>query len=160
MKIDLDTIFYLIITIVILALTGLSRRKKKRPVPGQELQGMDEQEPKSPQNGRLSDTADVISDPFERLENMFKQPEPDDTPKVVSLEEIVDEETEYLEEKEAASKGKPPGEEILKEDLTKRSMQMEEEIKVRKVQKLKLFENVDELKKAVIYAEILNRKEY
>jgi hypothetical protein len=160
MKIDLDTIFYLIITIVILALTGLSRRKKKRPVPGHELQGADEQESESTRNDRFPGTEDVISDPFERLENLFKQPEPVDTPKVVSLEEIVDEETEYLEEKEAASKGKPPGEEILKEDLTKQSLQMEEEIRIRRMGKLKLFENVCELRKAVIYAEILNRKEY
>jgi len=160
MKIDLDTIFYIVITIVILALTGLSRRKKKRPVPGHELQGMDEQESEYPQNERLSDTEDVISDPFERLENLFKQPEPVDTPRVVSLEEIVDEETEYLEEKEAASKAKPPGEEILKEDYTKQSLQMEEEIEERMNKTLKLFENIDELKKAVIYAEILNRKEY
>jgi len=160
MNIDLDTIFYLILTIVILALTGLSRRKIKKPAPGQELQGKKEQEPESPQNDRLYDIADMLSDPFERLENMFKQPEPEDTPQVVSLEEIADEEEEYLEGKKAASKGKPPGEEILKEDLTTQSIQTEEESKVRKVQKLKLFENVDELKKAIIYAEILNRKEY
>jgi hypothetical protein len=160
MKIDLDTIFYLIITIVILALTGLSRRKKKRPVPEHELQGAEEQESESTQNDRFSGTADVISDPFERLENLFKQPEPVDTPRVVSLEEIADEEIEYPEEKETASEDKPPGEEILNEDLTKQSMQMEEEIRIRRMKKLKLFENVCELRKAVIYAEILNRKEY
>jgi len=160
MKIDIDTIFYIIISIIILALTGLTRRKKKTAIPKPVLDSMREQRSELSREEGSNDNGDIISDPFDRLEKLFAEPEPDSVPQAVSLEEIIDEETEYMKEKEAASNATPPEKEITKEDLSQKSFQTQDEDKVKKIRKLKLFGNVDEFKKAVIYTEIMNRKQY
>ena len=158
MKIDIDTIFYIVISILILLITGLTRRKKKATVPKTGLQNMENQDSGVSSDKVKAGMEDRLTDPFERLEKLFLQPEPVPAPEAVSLEEIVDEETEYYKEKEAASQAPPVEQPIYSEDSTKELTQLQD----KDIQDLKLdlFKDVDELKKAVIYAEILKRKEY
>jgi hypothetical protein len=158
MKIDASSIFYIVISILILVVTGLSRRKKKPIVPKPGLQNMQGQAPGVSPDAATSGREDRISDPFERLERMFIQPEADTYSEAVSLEELVNEETEYLKEKEAASETAQVEQEIPKEPSPQELIPSQE--KEKKYQKLDLFKCVNDLKKAVIYAEILNRKEY
>jgi len=136
MKTDVSSIFYIVISILILVVTGLSRRKKKPIVPKPGLQNMQGQAPGVPPDAATSGRENRISDPFERLERMFIQPEADIYSEAVSQVE----------------------QEIPKEPLTQESCQSQE--KEKQYQKLDLFKCVNDLKKAVIYAEILNRKEY
>ncbi|KPK88078.1 MAG: hypothetical protein AMS27_00570 [Bacteroides sp. SM23_62_1] len=158
MKIDIDTIFYIVISILILIVTGLSRRKKKGTIPGQGSQNIPGQVPGRSPDVTSSSAEESISDPFERLEKLFLQPETVPTPESVTLEEIVDEEEAYFMEKEASSKAEPEKQKIP--DKAK-----EQEIKPprdedKQYPDLNLFKDIDELKRAVIYAEILNRKEF
>ena len=158
MKIDIDTIFYIVISILILLITGLSRRKKKAAAPTTGLQNMQNQDREAPRNELKNDMEMSVHDPFVRLEKLFLQPEPVSTPEAVSLEELVDEETEYLKEKENASQTSPVEQQIHTKDLNQESIQLLD----KDIQDLKLdlFPDADELKKAIIYAEILKRKEY
>jgi hypothetical protein len=160
MKLDIDSIFYIVLSILILALTGLTRRKKKSTLPGTGLQNLQERQRTLSQDERSITTGDVINDPFESLQKLFAQTESIPSREAVSLEELIDEETEYLKEQEAARKKEPKEQAILKEVLTKQPAEDQEEKGIKKAGKLALFENADELKRAVIYSEILNRKEY
>lgn len=158
MKLDIDSIFYIVISVLILVITGLSRRKKKLSALKPGLQNMRQQGPEVSPDGATTGMEDRISNPFERLEKLFLQPESVSSSEGVSLEELVDEETEYFREKEAASQAAQVEQEIPKEELTQELCQSQD--KKKQYQKLDLFKCVNELKKAVIYAEILNRKEY
>lgn len=77
-----------------------------------------------------------------------------------SLEVIVDEVAEYLKEKEIERSGIKPENKFDEQDLTRQGKSGTRIQDQKKKSKIPLFENVDEIKKALIYSEILKRKEY
>jgi len=118
MKLDIDTIFYIVISILILVITGLSRRKKKLTATKPGLQNMQQQRPGISPDEATTSMEDRISDPFKRLEKLFLQPEAVPSTEAVSLEELIDEETEYYKEKEAESQASQVKQEIPDETST------------------------------------------
>ena len=76
MKADFDSYLYIIITIVILIITALGKRRKKpvqqatgKPAPGRQVTMDDYQETADPYEN--ADAGQMMSDPFERLQKLF-----------------------------------------------------------------------------------------
>ncbi len=193
MKVDIDSIVVVIVSLLFLVFSGLLRSRKKKPVmksnlkykppSGQAFKGKD----------LLNEAVTMINDPFAKLEKMFNAPEQTYSQEGESLEEaaikelgytevipgkkevsqevpvkqesqslevIVDEVAEYLKEKEI-SKSAIKTEKMFDDgDLTQQGKRIGNIQDQKKKAKIPLFENVDDIKKAVIYSEILNRKEY
>jgi hypothetical protein len=154
MKIDIDTIFYIILSIIILVVSGLGSRRRKQ------AQQMKTVAPSSarpvaldPEEKKISQPRQPALDPFERLEQILTGQSQYETMEGESLEvledeeqTIIDEEEEYLAEPVPQQKAHPPdlayetGDEQGKKSLGG------------------LFRDVDEITRAVIYSEILPRK--
>ncbi len=160
--IDLDSFIFIIITIVILVLSGIgsARKRKARQSSGvPETQDQDETGPGSPVPGM---------DTFSRLEEMF-------TGRMGFSEEtgtgIPTDEADIVEEHQpqATSQDTPLPEEGIP---TVEPLDDEEESSItiydlpdaqlgeKRLKVSELFKNMDEIKKAVIYSEIFNRKYY
>lgn len=77
-----------------------------------------------------------------------------------SLEEIVDEVSEYLKEKEISKSTIKTDQKLDEHDLTQQEEVARSMLYPKKKTRIPLFENVDDIKKAVIYSEILKRKDY
>ncbi len=154
MKIDLDAIFYIILSIIILIISGLgSRRKKltqpmKRSAPsvGQSPgQGVDEME--------MRRSRQPVPDPFARLEQILTGQSPYETLEGESLEVIEDEEEMIVKEEEKVmvspvTEGKPAVYDTplkVEGKTVKRTMD-------------DLFGDMDEITRAIIYSEILPRR--
>ncbi len=153
MKIDIDSILYIVITIVILVISGLGSRRKKK------MQQM--KTPAAPGSGLFEpgetdepQAQQEATNPFERFEQILSG----QTPKTWTMEEespetIVDE--EELIPEEIKERTQEEETEVWEDKTAKEEIQTEEpEEKTLPG----LFENVNEIKRAVIYNEILNRK--
>ena len=77
-----------------------------------------------------------------------------------SLEVIVDEVAEYMKEKDKVTSVKETIKTFDDRDLTQKKSKKTTDIKEKPKIPLLLFKDFDDFKKAVIYSEILNRKEY
>jgi hypothetical protein len=193
MKADVDSIVVIILTLLFLVITGLSRRRGKKPAmrSGMQYGKPAGQEPRA--RDLLSDAVSMINDPFAKLEKIFNVPEQPVSQEAQSLEEIpvsgqvsyepvappvavsaevttgkesqsleviVDEVAEYMKEKEIEKSAVKTEKKIDEFDIT---MQEKQAFSVRDQKKkagISLFENFDDFKKAIIYSEILKRKEY
>ncbi len=145
MKIDIDSIFYVILMIIILVVSGLGSRRRKRaqqmnkPIPsGARPVTKDPEEIKIPQPRRPA------LDPFSRLEQILTG----QSPEVMEDEEltIIDDQEEYLAEP-------VPQQEAHEPDFT-----AETEDDQGKKSLDGLFRDADEITRAIIYSEILPRK--
>jgi hypothetical protein len=172
-KVDFDSILYIVITLVIIVISALgSRRKRLQKTQAPAPPGTDPVEPvekKTPFTDFIKEAAQAVSadtyeasetdlqqktaTPLERLEQFLTGQEPGyASTEGESLETIVDEEEQILEEMQADSEEEqhelighePDIDAIRKADSEKNH--------------LDLFTDVDEIKKAVIYSEILKRK--
>jgi len=192
MKADADSIVVIVLTLLFLVITGLSKRRKRKPgmksnlqygkSAGQDFKGKD----------LLSDAVTMINDPFAKLEQIFNVPEQSAGQEVQSLEEmpvmeqvssepttpskaispevnvakepplevIVDEVSEYLKQKEIGKISTITDKKFDDQDLTKQVKPDYSILDQKKRSTIPLFENVDDLKKAIIYAEILGRKDF
>ncbi len=191
MKMDTDSILYIVITLVILVISGLSsKRKKKAQMEAQaaearkrddEFEGDEEEyyEPEAyeeepepaPMNifETLKSASSTVtrqsSNPFEKLEQFMGGQNPfsvNQDPRVQgmegeSLEDTIDEEEQILEDIRKRRENEPTSP-IEKEpvDEPENDYTLSEDRKKEDI--LELFGNVNEIKKAVIYSEILNRK--
>jgi len=193
MKVDIDSIIVIIISLLFLVFGGLSRRKKNKPVVKSNLQYKQTSTPTPKGNDLLSEAVSMINDPFAKLEKMFNIPEPTYTAEGESLEEgveqepgftevipdkkresselpaenesqslevIVDEVAEYLKEKEISKSAIKTERKFDEKDLTMQDKPTESGLELKKKAGIPLFKNVDDIKKAVIYSEILSRKQY
>jgi hypothetical protein len=77
-----------------------------------------------------------------------------------SLEVIVDEVSEYLKDKEIEKSALQAEKKFDDLDLTSQKITDSTMQGQKKRAKIPLFKNVNEIKRAVIYSEILNRKEF
>jgi hypothetical protein len=192
MKVNPDSIVFIIISLLILFISGLSKRRKKKPVMKSNLQF---KQPITPgyKGKDLFDAVRMINDPLDKLEKMFSTPQETDMQEgtslevvkdveqgpaevstfkktvleevptgkeAQSLEVIVDEVAEYLKEKEIEKSAIKSERKFDDLDLTKQGSTGSIGSDQKKRNKIPLFENVDEIKKALIYSEILKRKEY
>jgi len=182
MKMDVDSIVVIIVSILFLIISGLTKRRKNKPAVKSSLLSK-----------QTSNQITMINNPFDKLEKMFNIPEQTDSQEgeslevgaeqepglteVVtdnkarsqevpleqesqSLEVIVDEVAEYLKEKEISKTAVKTREQFDKMDLTQQEKRTGGNLEQKPKVKIPLFENIDDIKKAVIYSEILNRKEY
>ena len=173
MKLDFDTILYIVITLAILVISALGSRRKKRlqktqsPAPP----GTDSSEPlekETPFLDLIKKSAQAVSEdpyqetrrgpqqqitnPLERLEQFLTGQEPRyASAEGESLETIVDEEEQILEEIQGNSREEDynVAEQIPENEYNKADPEKNQ---------LGLFDDVDEFKKAIIYSEILKRK--
>jgi hypothetical protein len=176
MKLDIDSILYIIITIAILVISGLgSRRKKRAQQMEAEAQAAAEEDAElaeerkeetvpPPPTFNIFDSVrktterieqQVSSDPLSRLEKFLTGQEP----RVVSmegetLEETVDEEEQILAE--IRSRKEPESDEDKMAAVYGSAEDTEDNERESNLHGL--FENIDEIKRAVIYSEILNRR--
>jgi len=192
MKVNPDSIVFIIVSLLILFIGGLSKRRKKKPVMKSNPQF---KQPIIPgyKGKDLFDAVSMINDPLAKLEKMFSTPQEADIqegtslevvknvdqvsvevptgkkivsqevpagPEAQSLEVIVDEVAEYLKEKEIERSASKTERKFDDGDLTKQGLPGSIVQDQKKKVKIPLFENVDEIKKALIYSEILKRKEY
>lgn len=192
MKVNPDSIVFIIVSLLILFIGGLSKRRKKKPVMKSNQQF---KQPINPEyKGRdLFDAVSMINNPLAKLEKMFGTPQETYMPEgsslevvndlepepaevttgkktvlekipagkeAQSLEVMVDEVAEYYKEKEIEKSTIKIEQKFDDQDLTKQGSPGGRVQDQKKRIKIPLFENVDEIKKALIYSEILKRKEY
>jgi hypothetical protein len=180
---DIDSILYIVITLAILIISGLSGRKRKQAqmeaAKAKATPSADSQEGGSYMQEEESDEIQEISDPasdtpvnlfktfkqsqnpLERLEQILtgqvplenQVPPPYKSAEGVTMEDTVDEEEQILAD---IRKRNEEVSDIETEDLSGTTTGDTEEEDARSLPGL--FADIDEIKKAVIYSEILNRK--
>ncbi len=160
MKIDLDSILYIVLTIAILAISALGSRRKKKllqqqaSVPPSET-GSTAMDSAESRKARIGPSWQQPAGPLERLEQILSG----DTPvyesmEGESLETVVDEEEQILQDLE---RSRQEGEKEPEVDI--KITGKEDEAGKRENKGLPtLFGDVDEVKKAIIYSEIMNRR--
>jgi len=170
MKIDIDSILYIAIMIVVLVISGLSSRKKKRAKQMQaqaQASGAAEPDPfehvedessdaraTGPVKTKTAFASQQVSNPLGRLEQFLSGQFPQvETMEGESLETTVDEEELILEE---IRRSREKDEMRVSEE--KPAEQEEQTEKLEKTGIPPLFDNLDEVKKAIIYSEIMQRK--
>jgi hypothetical protein len=152
-KIDIDSIFYIILSIIILAVSGLGRRRKKQNQP------MKNPLPSSAQAGTREPRDMTFTrprgpvDPFERLEQILTGQPQYQTLEGESLEDLEDEEQMIVDEEETYSAAAEP-----QQMEPGASLPAEKEGEQMKLGMLGLFQDLDEITRAIIYSEILPRK--
>ena len=182
MKADVDSILYIAITIAILVISAISGRKKKRAKQMQATATQQKEEDifdpvdsesdtyyqPDPLRAETTSTSQNVQNPFDRLEQFITGQFPQtqsvkESPQSAmeetvsmegeTLETVVDEEEVIMEE---IRKSRENGYKTIRED---KPSEKEYEIGLSaKKNPLGLFENTDEIKKAIIYNEILKRK--
>ncbi len=175
MKFEIDTILYIVISIIIIAASTLGKKKRK-PV---------QQAPQQPQAEEGEETADFPFGPFSNVKTMFESvSEPgapglmdeyarEDRPEQVVDEEegIIDEEEMILnermmtrEEEQMARKEERAlkQEQFLEEKLSSAGEKGGEEIpqEADEIRDDGFFRDSSEIRRAIIYFEILKRPEY
>jgi len=173
MKVDIDSYLYIFITIIILIITALGRKKKKSAKQVQEKP--DVQSVAAPAEQEYSDPYEegvaekIETDPFERLEKLFAPQETIFTAQEQEPEPAVakiDTETELksINEEEEA-KRKIHKAQMHEEMQQAFKLDSDEEIETgqrskekHKISLLKMFDDPEDIKKAIIYSEIFNKK--
>jgi hypothetical protein len=185
MKMDFDSILYIAVTIVILVISALGSRRKKR---AQQVQGPAASQGSGAEQGPATDGDDQIYvteedepaparqepvweqaiNPLGRLEKILSGQFPGiESMEGESMEVRVDEEEQILEDirrrrMEKEEEPAPSLEEIEAADTESGSQSLEslKTIKLEKGDVLELFRDPEDIKKAIIYNEILKRKDW
>jgi flagellar motor protein MotB len=160
MKVDTDSILYIVITIIVLIISGLGSWRKKK---AQQMQAQASAETKNeysdsmssrPVEFRASSAPQQLANPLERLEQFFSGQFPEtESMESESLETPEDEEDLILEE--ISRRDQEEEIEVVKEEPAEDTNQT---ANPEKKGMLVLFNCIDEVKKAVIYSEIMERK--
>lgn len=152
MKIDIDSIFYIILSIIILAVSGLGRRRKKQNQPMKNPRPSAQAGTREPKDMTITRPRRPV-DPFERLEQILTGQSQYQTLEGESLEDLEDEEQMIMDEEEAYSAAAEPQQMEYQPGLPleKEGEQIEQGM-------LGLFQDLDEITRAIIYSEILPRK--
>ncbi len=154
MKIDIDTIFYIILSIIILVVSGLgSRRRKKAQQMKKPTHSVARPVTQDPEKIEISQPRQPAFDPFSRLEQILTGQSQYGTLEGESLEVLEDEEQIIIDEEEEYLAAPVPQEEAHKPDFNAET----EDDQGGKSQD-GLFRDVDEITRAIIYSEILPRK--
>jgi predicted secreted protein len=154
MKIDLDAIFYIILSIIILIVSGLGSRRRKQ---AQQMKGTVPSTAQTPAQERSEietpQARSPVVDPFERLEQILTGQSRYETLEGESLEVIEDEEEAIVDEEEEIMEPTIPEMEEKTYHLP-----VETEADDTKMDLKDLFRDVNEITKAFIYSEIFPRK--
>ncbi len=145
MKIDIDSIFYIILSIIILVVSGLGSRRRKK------AQQMNKPTPSAAR--LVTQPRQPSLDPFDRLEQILTGQSRYGTLEGESLEVLEDEEQIIIDEKEEYLAAPVPQQEVQQPDFT-----AETEDDQGKESPDGLFRDADEITRAIIYSEILPRK--
>jgi len=150
MKIDIDSIFYIILSIIILVVSGLGSRRKKlrKTLPSSAQAGTRE-----PEDIAATRPRRPVIDPFERLEQILTGQSQYESMEGESLEVLEDEEQIIMDEKEKIQSTQSREIEQEKRDLT--DVKEDEDVKNNLDG---LFGDVNEITRAFIYSEIFPRK--
>ena len=154
MKIDTNSILYIIIMIIILVISGLGSRRKRqaqrmnKPLPSSAQPGMQEAEGMAVPGSR-----GAVMDPIDRLEQILTGQTRYDTMEGESLEVLEDEEQAIIDEEAEYLAAQVPQQEVKQPEYT-----AETEDEQGKKSLGDLFGDVDEVTRAIIYSEILPRK--
>lgn len=154
MKFDIDSIFYFILMIILLVVSGLGSRRKKqaqkmnKPLPSSANTGTQE-----PEDMAFPKSRSPVVDPFEKLEQILTGQPTYDTMEGESLEVLEDEEKAIIDEEEAYLAAQVPQQDAKKPEL---NAETEDEQGEKSLDNL--FGDVDEVTRAIIYSEILPRK--
>jgi hypothetical protein len=154
MKIDIESVFYIILTIIILVVSGLgSRRRKqaqqlKKSAPGTAWSSADE-----PGEPGLQRQRHPVQDPFDRLEQFLTGQPRYETLEGESLEVIEDEEGSIMDEEEKILMTPAADQELKVDDIS-----LEKEYEGDRHIEEDLFGDLDEITRAFIYSEIFPRK--
>jgi hypothetical protein len=145
MKIDIDSIFYIIFMIILLVVSGLGSRRRKKA---------QQMKKPSPSVARpVTQPRQPSLDPFSRLEQILTGQSRYGTLEGESLEVLEDEEQIIIDEEEEYLAAPVPQQEEKRPDLTYETEDNQEEKSLDG-----LFSDVDEITRAIIYSEILPRK--
>ena len=145
MKIDIDSIFYIILSIIILVVSGLGSRRRKKA-----------QQMKKPTHSvarPVTQPRQPALDPFSRLEQILTGQSQYGIQEGESLEVLEDEEQIIIDEEEEYLAEPVPQQEEKRPDLNYETEDDQEEKSLDG-----LFSDVDEITRAIIYSEILPRK--
>ena len=145
MKIDIDSIFYIILGIIILAVSGLGSRRRKK------AQQMNKPTPSAARP--VTQSRQQALDPFSRLEQILTGQSPYGTLEGESPEVMEDEEQMIIDDEEEILAEPVPQKKVHKPDFT---YETEDDQGTKSLDGL--FGDVDEITRAIIYSEILPRK--
>ena len=154
MKIDIDSIFYIILSIIILAVSGLgSRRRKKAQQMKKSTSSFARPVTQDPEEIKISQSRQPALDPFSRLEQILTGQSPYGTLEGESPEVMEDEEQMIIDDEEEILAEPVPQQEVHKPDF---NYETEDDQGTKNLDGL--FGDVDEITRAIIYSEILPRK--
>lgn len=154
MKIDIDTIFYIILSIIILVVSGLgSRRRKQARQMNKSAPFASQPDTRKPEEMEVPKPRGPVIDPFDRLEQILTGQTRYETMEGESLEVLEDEEEAIVDEEEEYLAAPVPQQEAKRPKST-----AETEDEQGKKSLDDLFGDVDEVTRAIIYSEILPRK--
>ena len=154
MKIDIDSIFYIILMVILLVISGLGSRRKKqaqkmnKPIPSSDQPGT-----QKPEDMTFPKSREPVMDSFERLEQILTGQSRYDTMEGESLEVLEDEEQAIIDDEEEYLAAQVPVQEAKQPEFTAETEDEQEEKSLDD-----LFGDVDEVTRAIIYSEILPRK--
>jgi FtsZ-interacting cell division protein ZipA len=154
MKIDIDSIFYIILSIIILVVSGLGSKRRrqsqqmKKTYPAPAQGGTQE-----PEAREIPRPPNPVVDPFERLEQILSGQSQYENLEGESLEVLEDEEQRIIDEEEAYLAPQVPQQERVRTGFP---VKTEDEQRDKSLDCL--FRDMDDITRAVIYSEILPRK--
>jgi len=156
MKIDIESILPIVIMAILLVVSGLNSRRRKK------AKQMKKAAPSSAQPGSqeaegmaVPGSRGAVMDPFERLEQILTGQSRYESMEGESLEVLEDEEEMIIDEEEKILAATDPRQESMRPDLTAETEDEQEEKSADG-----LFSDLDEITRAIIYSEILPRKYY
>ena len=153
MKIDIDSIFYIILSIIILVVGGLSsRRRKQAQQMNKPLPASAQPDAREPEDINVPEPRRPM-DAFERLEQILTGQSRYESMEGESLEVLEDEEQMIVDEEEEYLAAPVPRLEGKHSNLTAETEDEQGEKNLKG-----LFGDVDEITRAIIYSEILPRK--
>lgn len=166
-KLDLDTIFYIVVSIIIIAASTLGRKRKKTAtqIPRQEYSPGEDKQPFSPEI--LFNPADFLKNTMMQATNLEDQYMKEtgsqsleeqymQETEAQSLEEIIDEE-ELIPDEEAANLSP---ETVTKQAIPPEPQPVADDKLAEVLDERRIFHDADDLRRAVIYSEILRRPDY
>jgi hypothetical protein len=127
------------------------------PVESQESESLEVEVDKEPRSLEVTDIKATSSEVTDKKASSLEVTTDKESQ---SLEVIVDEVAEYMKEKNKVKSRQRVGKSFDNKDLTKPEDGKVTGLKEKSSIQLLLFKDFDDFKKAVIYSEILNRKEY
>jgi hypothetical protein len=153
MNIDIEGFLGIIIMVIILIISGLGSRRRKQAQMKQAASAPPQPGDPGTEDPSYAPSARPAVDPFERLEQILTGQSPFETMERAPVEDLQEEEDVIVDETPAYQPEPLPQQKARAEETTDETEEGQTDLKLDK-----LFQDLDEITRAIIYSEILPRR--